>query len=370
MDISSRPFRIAVPEAELVDLSERLSRTALPDETPGAAGRSGLPMSRVDSLLEHWRDGFDWRAREAALNELPQIMFDVGGQEIHVVVVRGEDVPGPRPLPVIVSHGWPYSFVEMTRLVPGLRAAGHDVVIPSLPGYGFSAPLRDQPFTSAAVAHLWNELMTQGLGHERYLTYGEDVGCSISDRLASDHPEHVAGLFATHAAFAPESRLSDLTEEERSWQGWLEDQWADGKAYAQVQGTRPDTLAVALHDSPAGLAAWIVEKLLAWSGPDAEWYWSDDDLLTTVSLYWFTRTIGTSFRAYFDGRAETEMGLVSVPVRVKVQHGERGFPRHHAARTYLDIRSWEELPTGGHFPAWQNTDDVVSGIVALGQEAG
>jgi pimeloyl-ACP methyl ester carboxylesterase len=207
--------------------------------------------------------------------------------------------------------------------------------------------------------------MTDGLGHQRYLTYGEDVGTWISDRLAADFPGAVAGLFATHAAFAPASRKKDLSEEETAWLNWLAKKWEDSDAYSRVQSRRPDILAAALLDSPCGLAAWIIEKLLSWSGNEPERYWSDNDLLTTVTLYWLTGTIGTSFRAYSDDRHEIEIPQIHVPVRVNVQHGERGFPRSYAARTYLDIRSWEELPDGGHFPAWQNAPDVAAGIVEL-----
>lgn len=362
MSVTIEPFRVAFPEAALSDLRDRLARAVLPVDSPGAAELSGLSMRRLATLVSYWRDGFDWREQEARLNALPHIVADVDGQRVHAVVARAAGSPG---LPVIASHGWPYSFVEMTRIVPALTAAGMDVVIPSLPGFGFSAPLAGRPFTSSNVARLWHRLMTEGLGYERYLTYGEDVGTWVSDRLAADFPGSVAGLFATHAAFAPASRKADLSPEETAWLAWLAEKWEGADAYSRVQATRPDILAAALLDSPSGLAAWIVEKLLSWSGAAPERFWSDDDLLTTVTLYWLTGTIGTSFRAYLDDRQETEMPPIEVPVRVKVQHGERGFPRSYAARTYHDIRSWEELPDGGHFAAWQNPGEVAAGILAL-----
>ncbi|WP_444588292.1 epoxide hydrolase family protein [Brachybacterium sp. AOP43-C2-M15] len=359
------PFEVAEDATAVAVLRDELAGITIPEDSPGAAEVSGMSMSRLAGLVSHWRDGFDWRAQVARLNTLPQVMATIDGQRVHAVVAPGEAAVRSGRLPVILSHGWPYSFVEMTRIVPALTAAGLDVVIPSLPGFGFSAPFADRPFTSGNVADLWNRLMTEGLGYERYLTYGEDVGASVSDRLAASHPDHVAGLFATHAAFAPASRRQDLSEEESAWLAWLEDEWRGADGYARLQTSRPDLLAVALLDSPTGLLAWVAEKLLAWSGDAPEQHWSDDDLLTTVTLYWLTGSIGTSFRAYSDGRHETDMPQIEVPVRVKVQHGERGFPRSYAARTYLDLRAWEELPDGGHFPAWQNTAEVASGIIDL-----
>lgn len=365
MTVTVQPFRVSASAAALSDLRDRLARAVIPADSPGAAELSGLSMARLAGLVAYWRDGFAWRAQEDRLNALPHVVADLGGQRVHAVVARSAGSPRRGRLPVIASHGWPYSFVEMTRIVPALTAAGIDVVIPSLPGYGFSAPLSGRPFTSTHVAALWHRLMTEGLGYERYLTYGEDVGTWVSDRLAAVFPGPVAGLFATHAAFAPASRKADLSPEETAWLAWLAGKWEGGDAYSRVQTTRPDILAAALLDSPSGLAAWIIEKLLSWSGEAPERYWSDDDLLTTVTLYWLTGTIGTSFRAYLDDRHETEMPQIGVPVRVKVQHGERGFPRSYAARTYLDIRSWEELPDGGHFAAWQNAEEVAAGIISL-----
>jgi hypothetical protein len=153
--------------------------------------------------------------------------------------------------------------------------------------------------------------------------------------------------------------------DEQNWVAWLNEKWARASGYARVQSTRPDILATALRDSPVGLMAWIAEKLLAWSGSEPDRYWSSDDLLTTVSLYWFSRSIGTSFRPYYEGRHEPELPEISVPVSVAVQYGERGMPRSYAARTYQDIRAWREFEDGGHFTAWQNAEDVATGILGL-----
>jgi hypothetical protein len=197
------------------------------------------------------------------------------------------------------------------------------------------------------------------------VTYGEDVGTGVSDWLGALFPENVIGVFATHAAFPPPERGDDLSADETRFREWLSEKWATGQGYSQIQSTRPDTLAVGLDDSPAGLLAWLVEKFHEWSGPAFGDSWSADDVLTTTSLYWFTRTIGTSFLPYYHGRHEPPLPQVPVPVGVSVQRGERGFPRAYAARTYLDIRVWNELPRGGHFTAKQTPDLVAADLHAF-----
>ena len=356
-----RSFRIQVPDADLEELRRRLEGARLPGMIGEAADESALSLDRLRQLVDHWRNGFDWRRVERELAAVPQFEAEVDGQRLHVArLPAAEGVT--ETVPVILFHGWPYSFIEMLPLATALagravdlgggRVLGFEVVVPSLPGYGFSAPLTaDRPFTGPVVAELMHGLMTEVLGHARYLSYGEDVGSTTSDWLAALHPEAVIGQFATHAAFPAASRAQDLTTPEQEWLDHHDREWARGLAYARVQATRPEILAAALNDSPVGLAAWIVEKLLAWAG-DGAW-WTDDELLTTVSLYWFTQSIGSSFRPYRDHPKQPELPLIEVPVAVAVQTGERGLPRSYAARTYTDIRSWTELDEGAHFTAWQ-----------------
>lgn len=359
-------FAISVPDSELDDLHGRLSRTRYPVPTPAEPWEAGVDVPFLAALMDEWRDSFDWRAAERRLNRFPQFTATVNGGCIHFVHLRAQERADARaPIPIILSHGWPYSFVEMLPLAERLSGDGFDVVIPSLPGFGFSEVMT-VPFTSVAVAERWHTLMSDVLGYERYATYGEDIGTWVSDRLAATYPDAVLGLFATHAAFPPEERRHDLTEEEQAFLDWLDAKWKRAGAYSNQQSTRPDTLAVGLADSPAGLAAWLVEKFREWSGTeDISEYWSRDDLLTTIALYWFTNTIGTSFRAYFDDRYETPMPMIHVPVGVSIQWGERGFPRHYAERTYTDIRFWNDLPTGGHFTAKQSPDLVEADMLAF-----
>lgn len=362
------PFRIDVPESDLVDLRNRLTDLRLGAAAAGDAWESGVDYGYLAELVQYWRDGFDWRERERWLNTFSHFMVDVDGQRTHFVHVRADRDVYDQAIPIILSHGWPYSFVEFLdlsmRLTDPLAHGGSpddafDVVVPSLPGYGFSPPLSGAYFVGDVVARIWHSLMTEILGYSRYATYGEDVGTTVSDWIGGLFPGSVIGLFATHAAFPPDERSQDLTPAEKAFREWLSQKWKTASAYSQVQSTRPDTLAVALNDSPAGLCAWLVEKFREWSGPGFEESWSRDDILTTTSLYWFTQTIGSSFLPYYHGRNHDKpIPMVEVPVGVAVQWGERGFPREYAERTYTDIRVWTDLLGGGHFTAKQSPDLV------------
>ena len=366
------PFQIDIPQADLDDLSERLSRTRLGKPGAGEPWESGVDYGYLSDLVEYWQDGYDWRSQETWLNGYEHLMVTVGAQQIHAVRIIADRDRYPEAMPIVVSHGWPYSFLEFLEfgsfLADPLAHGGNDgdafdVVIPSLPGFGFSPVLVDGPFIEKEVASRWHRMMTEEFGYERYATYGEDVGTTVSDWIGALYPESVIGLFATHAAFPPQERSSDLTVAESQFREWLGQKWATGRGYSQIQATRPDTLAVGLDDSPAGLLAWLLEKFHEWSGPDFDESWSRDDILTTVSLYWFTHTIGTSFLPYYHGRThDLPVPMVEVPVGVAVQWGERGFPREYAERTYTDVRVWSELPRGGHFTAKQTPDLVATAM--------
>jgi pimeloyl-ACP methyl ester carboxylesterase len=248
----------------------------------------------------------------------------------------------------------------MLPLADGL-AGDFSVVVPSLPGYGYSEAL-PEPFTGPTVASVINELMTEVLGYERYVAYGEDVGAGVSDWLAASFPDSVAGIIAPHAAFPPPDRKKGLTDEEKLFFDWLGEVWKGERAYGEEQATKPDTLAAALNDSPAGLAAWIVEKFRAWSDGDFEETFTLDQLLTTVMIYWTTQSIGTSFRPYFAAEQDPPIPRIGVPAAVIVQQYEREYPRSIAERTYDDIRSFDLLARGGHFTALEHPAEV-AGLV-------
>lgn len=357
------PFRIDVADDELADLRDRLARTRyIKPTSESEPWEAGMDPEYLRELVDYWKSGFDWRRREEWLNSFPQFLATIDGQTVHFVHVRGRGVPGgPAPLPLIVSHGWPYSFADMLGLVPlltdpaahgGSAADAFDVIIPSLPGYGFSdAP--SSPSIPETMAETVHTLMTERLGYTRYGTYGEDVGGHVSDWLAARHPESVIGIHASHPAYPPAARRNDLTPAEAAFTTWLTRRWDGESAYSEMQSTKPDTVAAALIDSPAGLAAWIVEKFRGWSDSngDVETRFSKDELLTTVMLYWVTGSIGTSFRPYHDRRHETELPMITVPAGITIGLADQGMPREFAERSYRDIRFWNEIPSGGHFVA-------------------
>lgn len=344
-----RPFVVDVPQPVLDDLQDRLARTRFLDDSPRRP-ESGMTSAYLRELVASWRT-FDWRAREAWLNEHPQFLADVDGVTLHVVHQRSAVPDAPA---LLVMHGWPHTFalqLDLADLLPDLH-----VVVMSLPGFAFSPPL-DEPTTEQRLAELAHTLMTDVLGYERYLTYGEDVTANVSDLVAATYPEAVAGIVVTHAHFLPQDERDATTEPtERAFYDRMAAGWYDQAAYAHVQGTRPDTLAAALNDSPAGLLAWLTEKLVEWSDtppgdPSAvERRISRDRILTEATLYWATQSIGTSFRTYHDG-ADAVIPPVEVPAAVFVQRHELGNPESVARRFYRDLRVFERLAEGGHFTA-------------------
>ncbi|MCU1423123.1 MAG: epoxide hydrolase [Microbacteriaceae bacterium] len=340
-----KAFTATTAPAELDDLRDRLRRTRFIEHPTAEGWAAGVPTDYLRRLVAYWLDGFEWAAQLERLNSYPQFTASVNGTELHFVHLRAEDPGAPA---IILSHGWPYTFAEMLPLADELRGE-FSVVIPSLPGFVYSQG--SQPFVDQDIAPLFDSLMTETLGYQRYLTYGEDVGGGVSDALAAAFPGSVAGIIAPHPAFPPDERNLNLTDEEQRFFVFLASQWEGESAYSSEQSTKPDTLAAALNDSPAGLAAWIVEKFHAWSDGDFEGTFTLDQLLTTVMLYWTTGSIATSFRPYFDAHRGVALARITVPAAIMVQQHERGYPRSLAARTYDDIRSFDALEHGGHFTA-------------------
>lgn len=342
-----RPFAIDVPQPVLDDLRDRLARTRLLDDSPRRP-QSGMTSAYLRELVSSWQ-AFDWRAREAWLNAHPQFLADVDGTTLHFAHLRSTVPHAPA---LLVMHGWPHTFalqLDFADLLPDL-----DVVVLSLPGFAFSPPL-DGPPTEQRLAGLAHALMTDVLGYSTYLTYGEDISANVSDLVAATHPESVAGLVVTHAHFLSQDEQaasSDVTE--RAFYDRMAAGWYQQAGYAHVQGTRPDTLAAGLNDSPAGLLAWITEKLVEWSDtppgdPAAvERRISRERILTEATLYWVTQSIGTSFGTYVDG-ADAVIPPVEVPAAVFVQRHEHDNPESVARRFYRDLRVFERLPEGGHF---------------------
>jgi pimeloyl-ACP methyl ester carboxylesterase len=361
-------FAIDVPDDVLRDLADRLARPRFPQRT-AAEWQAGTDPDYLRELAIYWRDVFDWRARERELNDAPQFTADIDGQRVHFVHVRAVGVQqGPRPLPLILTHGWPSSFLEMlplvARLTDPVRHGGRpedafDVVIPSLPGFAFSDLPASGPLTAPVIADLWARLMTQVLGYPRFGAYGGDIGSHVTGFLGARHPDLVTGIYTHHPNLHPildsaqpfsvaEQHYLDAREAEHS---------SDG-GYAAIQSTRPDTLAAALTDSPVGLAAWLVDKYRAWSDCDGdlESRFSKDTLLTIVTLYWVTSTIGSSLRSYYDDDQAPPMPRVDVPAGITLTPEDRDYPREYAERSYPDIRQWRGPTRGGHFLALEEPE--------------
>ena len=366
-----RRFRVQVPDEVLEDLRSRLARTRWPDPLPYPGWAAGADVGYLKELVAHWAGSFDWLAQEQYLNSFAQFIADVGGQRVHFVHERGR---GPNPFPLVLTHGWPSSFTELLKLAPLLTdPAAHggderdsfDVVIPSLPGFAFSAP---PPTPGAATARrwagLWARLMTESLGYARFGAQGQDIGAAVSIALAADHPGVMAGIHLPGVVAFPPAGQPVSAE----GQAFLDRQqrWRDAEGgYAHLQATRPQTLAAGLADSPAGLAAWITEKFRSWSDceGDVERRFTKDELLTTITLYWVTGTIGSSFLFYHDSQHDPgpRPRRVEVPVGVALFPKENPVtgPREWAEAAY-NITRWTQMPRGGHFPAAEEPELLAS----------
>jgi pimeloyl-ACP methyl ester carboxylesterase len=392
MDVE--PFKVRVTEGALDDLRARLGRTRWPDEVADAGWGQGTDLAYLKELVGYWESSFDWREQEERLNRFAHFRAEVDGFGLHFVHERGE---GPGPLPLVLTHGWPSTFFEFSKIIPlladpeshgGDAADAFDVVVPSLPGYGFSERPKEPGF-SRRIPGLWVRLM-EGLGYGRFAAHGVDVGASVTNLLGLWYPD---GLVGIHVTYPAEPYVGPGAPEPSEWEReFLKErprgQEAEG-AYTHIQRTKPQTLTYALNDSPAGLAAWIVEKFRAWSDcdSDVEKRFSKDELLTNLTIYWATETIGSSFRVYRDwalgaesnpyawnGREEVPRGIASRPLARDERIGvpaavalfpadpPAGMPREWAERSYSDLRRFGRMPRGGHFPAMEEPELLAEDI--------
>jgi pimeloyl-ACP methyl ester carboxylesterase len=370
-DARIRPYRISVPQADLDDLRGRLARTRWARDLPGEGWSRGVPVDYLRELAGYWRDGFDWRAQEARLNRLPQFTTTIDGQPIHFLHVRS---PEPDALPLLVTHGYPGSVVEFLEVAGPLtdpRSHGGDpadafhLVIPSLPGYGFSGPLTETGWTDGRSAAALAELMDR-LGYDRYGVQGGDVGAFIAPLIGRMAPGRVIGVHVNALVTFPSgdpAEMAALTGAERDRLAAMEKWQQQSSAYLQVQGTRPQTIGQALTDSPSGLLAWIVEKFQEWTDPAAklpEDAVDRDRILTDVSIYWFTATAGSAAHTYYERFNDPAMWAPheqsEVPVAVAVFTTDvTVLP--FAAKAHNVVR-WSEFGRGGHFAALEAPDDL------------
>ncbi len=372
------PFTIEVPDATLADLSVRLAATRrVPADAADAAAawNAGTPPAYLRQLVDYWRSGYDWRAREARLNRFAQFRAEVGGTPVHFIHERGR---GDAPLPLVLTHGYPDSFLRFVKLIPLLTdPAAHggdardafDVVVPSLPGFGFSG----KPTKAGAtfdIGDLWHELMTEVLGYERFGAHGGDWGSVVTEQLARSHADAVVGIHLTDVPFWHGfQKPKDMSPaEEELFRRNQQFQMQEG-AYNMIASTRPQTLADGLNDSPAGLAAWLIEKFerLSDCNGDIESRFSKDELLDNVMLYWTTETIGSSFLPYYDlmhagaarwmfEKAKEWIGSSKVPAGFARFPKEFSHPPREWAERFFNVQRWTEMPRGGHFGALEEPE--------------
>ena len=374
---AAKPFTIKVGAAVLADLGARLARVRWPDEIPGNDWKYGADLAYMRSLVDHWRDRYDWRAAEAILNGFSQFVAPIAGIDVHFIHQPGV---GPRPLPLLLSHGWPGSVWEFYKIIPMLTdparfggdpADAFTVVAPSLPGYGFSFRPNQPRFGTVEIADVFATLMTDVLGYERFGAQGGDWGSVITARLGFAHRANLAGIHLNMTFVRPDRAQKEWSESERAYLATARAWMSEEAGYQRIQGTKPQTLAYALTDSPVGLAAWIVEKFRTWSdcGGDVERRFTKDELLTNVMIYWVTGAIGSSFWPYHAfhhaawvpspaERVETPTGIAEFPCEILRP------PRAWAERAY-DLRQWTTMPAGGHFAALEEPEALAADIRAF-----
>jgi microsomal epoxide hydrolase len=365
MGATPTPFKLHVDDDVLADLKRRLSQVRWPDEVPGNEWQYGANLAYLKSLVGYWRDGYDWRRHEAQFNAFEQYKVKLAGIDLHYLRAEGK---GPRPLPLLLSHGWPGSVHEFHKILPMLTdpasfggdpADAFTVIAPSLPGYTFSFSPNQQRFSVEQMADAFAALMTDVLGYKRFAAQGGDWGGFVTSRLGYAYPERLHGIHINLLSLRRDTPLPDKpTPEEKLYfeqrAHWMKEE----VGYTWIQGTKPQTLAYALTDSPVGLAAWIVEKFHTWSDNkgDLDGYLGRDDMLTNIMFYWVTGAIGSSFWPYYarmhggwpipDGeKIKVPMGYAEFPKEILRP------PRSLAEGMYSDIRRWTKMPKGGHFAA-------------------
>jgi pimeloyl-ACP methyl ester carboxylesterase len=368
MDSPPKPFRLHIPDAQIADLRERLARTRWPDEPPLEPWSTGTSLSSLQNLIRDWRADFDWRAQEARINRFKQYTVPIRGIDVHFIHEAGR---GANPMPLLLSHGWPGSIVEFLDLIP-LLTERFTIVAPSLPGYTLSFRPGQKRFGIEDIADTFAELMTDVLGYKRFGAQGGDWGAFIASVLGWKYPERLAGIHLNLLAIRRDPKMLNPTPAEKVFLDQLNHWLKEETGYQWIQGTKPQTLAYGLTDSPAGLAAWVTEKFRSWSdcGGVIDNAIRRDDLLANISLYWFSGAIGSSFWPYYarmhgpwpipEGRTvDVPTGYAEFPKEILRP------PRSLASRTYTDIRRWTEMKKGGHFAALEQPHALAAEVTGF-----
>ena len=372
-----QPYKIEIPDSVLDDLKSRLERTRWPDELPGTGWDYGSNLDYVKELVEYWRTKFDWHAQEKLINSFSHFKSKVDGLNIHFIHEKGK---GPNPMPLVITHGWPGTFFEMYKVIPMLSdpashggdpADAFDVVAPSMPGYGFSDATDKRGLSVLSIGDLWAKLMSENLGYQKFSAQGGDWGARVTAKLGLSHGDKVIGIHTTSTSSptpyqGPGTR--ELSEAENAMLAQRVQWLADEGGYSHIQATKPQTLSYGLNDSPAGLAAWIVEKYRTWSdcGGDVESRFTKDELLTTITIYWVTQSINSSTRLYYESFFQAwdlaKDEKIQVPVAIASFPRENSVPLREWAERSFNIQQWTDMPSGGHFAALEEPDRLVEDI--------
>lgn len=375
------PFTINVPDSVLTDLRERLDRVRWPGEVPNTAWDYGANLADMKELVDYWRTRYEWRAQERQLNRWKHFRTTIDGQRIHYIHERGK---GPKPFPLIITHGWPGSIAEFMDVIgPLTDPAAHggdpadafDVIAPSLPGYGFSDPTHERQVNIIRIAEWFAVLMNDVLGYSRYGAQGGDWGAMVTSRLGFADAQHVAGIHLNMVGVAPHpANRQNLSPAEQTFLKSMEKWRGEETGYQNIQGTKPQTLGYGLNDSPVGLCAWITEKFRTWSDCNGkiENSYTKDQLLTNIMIYWVTQTINSSTRLYYEERHHPwRMGKdekVTVPTAIALFPKEIAAPPREWAERSYNVQRWTPMPAGGHFAAMEKPKLLVADVRAFFRE--
>jgi pimeloyl-ACP methyl ester carboxylesterase len=370
-----RPFRVSVPDEELADLRRRIAATRWPDRETVTDRSQGVQLAKLQELVRYWGTDYDWRRAEAKLNALPQFMTQIDGLDVHFIHVRSRH---ENALPLIMTHGWPGSVLELLKVIEpltdptahgGKAEDAFHLVLPSMPGYGFSARPQGTGWGPDRIARAWDALMRR-LGYEHYVSQGGDWGAVVSDKLAAQAPAGLLGIHVNMPATVPPEIAKALLlgglppaglspEEKRAYDG-MDALYKTGSGYGLMMTTRPQTLGYSLADSPAGLAAWFYDKFADWtySGGDPERSLTRDDMLDDITLYWLTNTGTSGARLYWENNANNFNAVdISIPAAITVFPGEiYRAPRSWAEQAYHNLIYFNEADKGGHFAAWEEPE--------------
>jgi pimeloyl-ACP methyl ester carboxylesterase len=368
-----KKIEIQIAQQHLDKLKEKIRNTRWPDEIEGSGWNYGASLYYMKELADFWLNVYDWRKTESEINSHPNYIATIDGFKIHFQHIKGT---GQRNIPLIMTHGWPSSFLEMKKLIPLLTQSSplaFDLVIPSMMGYGFSQKIRESGCNVIFMAELWHKLMTE-LGYEKYGVQGGDFGAGVSTALAAKYPEHVTGIHLNYIPgnYVPKMEENEeFTKEENEYLDLEEAWYAKEGGYSLQQNTKPLTLAYGLNDSPVGLAAWIVEKMHGWA--DCNGYigniFTKDELLSNVTLYWITETIHSSIRLYNENsKVPLILGketFINTPTGIAHFKYEEPFPPRSFIERGYNIKHWTDFPSGGHFPAIEKPDLLAEDIISF-----